>query len=463
MRLVLTTLMCLSAAAFGQTAPTAAADAPALGPRYVSVLNGFSLCPPGGAERIRVTSRRRLVAWIRRDGDNGAIRMSLEVLRTLQEPTNLPMNQYARDIAARLLATSRLKVESTQLGTVAGAAAMHFRGETAGELHLWCRQTWVKVRSGTPASGSKDKAVPAEYLVFNLTCPAGEKARMDALMTASLGTLKLFDPEAARRRGAENLARGAEALTGWTDAKLRPLLSAKPTYYVMFSRGKAIGFLRVSETIGRPFGDATGLSVVRWGCLKVPAEPRRLICEDLFCTADRRVERWRHVVQTGQGRLASRTFQEGIKQGGVLLVGSRGPGRPSTSKKHVIPDAIGPAYMPVAMAAIAPRLIDRSKPQSYGFAVFNPVAGAFDLRTIGVIGPASLKTAGGEVQATRLTDQKADDAPVVQEWVDAAGRLLHTKSPEGMVIQRSTQEAVVKAFAAELVELEKLSRRVGRS
>ena len=119
--------------------------------------------------------------------------------------------------------------------------------------------------------------------------------------------------------------------------------------------------------------------------------------------------------------------------------------------------------MPGAMSAVAPQLIDRSKPASYGFAVFNPVAGGFDLRTIRVVGPGVVSVAGRTVKATRLTDQKADDAPVMDVWVDAAGRLVQTRAPEGLTVQRSTQAAVVRLFAAEMVELEKLSSRARRS
>ncbi|HET6426888.1 MAG TPA: hypothetical protein VFJ30_00650 [Phycisphaerae bacterium] len=463
MRLLLTmTLTWFAAAAPGQTPPPVTPGRPALAPRYVSVLNGFSICPPAETERVRETSRRRLVAWTQRDPATGAIRMSMEVIRTLQLPTTSPLDQHARDIATRLLATSRLKVESTEIGTLAGKPAMHFRGMTEGELKLWCRQTWVKIRVGT-TGGPDDKLVPDEHLVFNLTGPADDKARLDAMMTASLATLQLFDPVAARREGGENLARGAEALAGWTEAKLRPLLSSEPVYYTMHVGGRVVGFLRVTETIGRPFDDATGLAVVRWGCLKAPNEPRRLIHEELFCTADQRVERWRHAILTGEGPGATRVFQEGIKQGNVLLVGSRSRRGPATSTKHVIPDSIIAGYMPAAMSAIATQLIDRTQGRAYGFAVFNPVACAFDLRTIRVVGPATLRGSGGDIQATRLTDQKADDAPVVDVWVDAAGRPLRTQAPEGLVIQRAAPDTVVKLFAAELIELEKLGRAARRS
>ncbi|MHC4717940.1 MAG: hypothetical protein ACYS5V_13280 [Planctomycetota bacterium] len=461
MRPLLTSvLICIAAAAPGRATTTAPV---LLGGRYTNVLNGFSLRPPAGTERLRRTSRRRLVAWVQRDEATGAIRMSLEVLRTRQLPAKLPMDQYAKDIAKRLLVTSRLNVESTELGTVAGRPAMHFRGMTHGELKLWCRQTWVKVRSGPEKPDAAGEARLDEYLVLNLTGPGNDKARLDAVMTACAATLRLFDPVAARRQRADSLARGAKVLAGWTDAKLRALLSPRPGYYTMVLAGRVIGFLRVTEAIGRPFDGATGLWVVRWGCLKAPDQPRQLIHEELFCTADRQVEQWRHALMNGEGRSATRSFQEGIKQGNVLLVGSRARGRPPQSKKFVMPEPIRGAYLPGAMSILVPQLIDRSKPTLYGFAVFNPVAGGFDLRTVRVVGPEGLSVSGRTVKATRLTDQKADDAPQTDVWVDAAGRLLRTRAPDkGVVIQRSSQAAVVRLFATEMVELEKLASRARR-
>ncbi len=251
-------------------------------------------------------------------------------------------------------------------------------------------------------------------------------------------------------------------MANWTDAKLRLLLSSQPTYFTISLKGRVIGFLRITEAIDRPFDGQMGLTVVRWACLALPGQPRQLIHEELFCTADRRVERWRHALMTGSGRSASRAFQEGIKQGDLLLVGSSGQGRAPLSKKHLIPPTIREAYMPGAMSAIAPQLIDRSKAQSYGFAVYNPVAGGFDLRRIRIVGPETLRVGPKAVPAVRLTDQKADDAPVTEAWVDVAGRLLQTRAPGGLLVQRATPGTVTSLFAAELNELKKLASKVKR-
>jgi len=126
----------------GARPASAPASAPAvrLGVRYTDVFRGFSLCPPAGAQRVRETSTRRLVGWVQRDDKTRAIRWSMEVLQTSHKPTKLSISEYAEAVTKEL-AKGQFKVKSTQVGTVAGKPAMHFRGIWRGALTLWRRQT----------------------------------------------------------------------------------------------------------------------------------------------------------------------------------------------------------------------------------------------------------------------------------------------------------------------------------
>ena len=96
------------------------------------------------------------------------------------------------------------------------------------------------------------------------------------------------------------------------------------------------------------------------------------------------------------------------------------------------------------------------EPQSFAFAVYNPAAHDFDLRTIQVVGPEKITLGGRELQATRLTDQMAADAPVANVWVDAKGILLRMRTAEGLTLERAEKKAVIAKFAAELVELDRI-------
>ena len=163
---------------------------------------------------------------------------------------------------------------------------------------------------------------------------------------------------------------------------------------------------------------------------------------------------------SGEGRTAAGVLREAIKQDDLLLVQTQQAGGPRKTHQYRLPKAIRGAYLPQATGLLITRLIDRAEPNCYGFAVFNPAGGGFDLRTIRVLGPAKITLAGGVVVGTHLKDQKADDAPPADVWVDAAGQLLKMQTAEGLVIDRADANAVVGPFAAELVELQKLSEQL---
>jgi len=409
---------------------------------YTDEFNGFSLQPPAGVERLRETSPRRLVCWARRDPKTRAIRWSLEVLRTRHEPSKLPPKEYADAIARQLASVSRFHVESTELGKVAGKPAMHFRGIWKGALELWRRQTWVQIN-------------PDEYLVLNIAGPIADKAEMDKALTRVAGSLKLFDPSAVLKERAENLARGSALLAGLDEAKLRAVLAEEPSYYLVQLKGKPIGFVKITETVGN-LGPDRGLRVIRAGALKLPGEPRRLTREELFATADRKVERWRRIVIDGEGTAAVKSVSEAIKQQDVLLMQTKRSDRPLPSRQRKVPAAIRPAYLPVAFDGLVPRLMDRTRAVTYGFAVYNAAANDFDLRLVRVIGPEKITFAGRRVDTVRLGDRMAQDAPWAELWVDEKGLLLRMATPDGPTMYRAGRKAVAATFGAELGELEKM-------
>jgi hypothetical protein len=333
-------------------------------------------------------------------------------------------------------------VASTELGKVAGKPAMHFRGIWKGALELWRRQTWVQIK-------------PAEYLVLNIAGPISDKAEMDKVLTKVTGTLKLFDPSAVLKERAANLARGSALLAGLDEAKLRAVLAEEPFYYLVQLKGKSIGFVKITEAVGT-VGLDRGLRVVRVGALKLPGQPRRLTREELFATADRKVERWRRIVIDGEGPAAVKSVSEAIKQHDVLLMQTRQSGRPVPSRQRKVPAAIRPAYLPVAFDALVPRLLDRTRPATYGFAVYNAAANDFDLRLLRVVGPEKITFAGRRVDAVRLGDRMAQDSPWAELWVDEKGFMLRMATPGGPTMNRAGRKAVAVSFGAELGELEKM-------
>ena len=448
MRLILSiAMLAVPIAAVGQStrpATTAPAGAVKLGPRYTDRLVGFSLCPPDGTERIRQTSARRLVGWTRRDKQTGAVRWSLEVLRTKHKPTKLLLSEYAKAVAAELTRTGNFKVESTRISIVAGKPAMHFRGIWSAAFELWRRQTWVRVK-------------PGEHIVLNISGAPAAKAEMDAVLTAVLDSMRLFDPKVAITEYKQNLARGAAALEKLSVAKLRTIISGRPYYCTIKLKGETIGFVQLTESITKRSG-AEGLNVISSGVLILPKTPMQLTRKDLFTTPDRKSEQWKRLSVQGRGKTASREIQEAIKKDNWLLVQSYRPGVRRRSWKCEVPEHIRSAYLPEAFSALLGRLVDRSKPASYAFAVYNPSKNEFDMRTVRVVGAETIRIGAKAVKATRLTDQMSAQAPTANLWVDEKGMILRMRMPNGLTMERADRRTVAAKFAAELAELEKLRR-----
>ena len=448
MRLILSiVVLAVPIAAAGQStrpAMTAPTSTVKLGPRYTDRLVGFSLCPPADTERIRQTSARRLVGWTRRDEQTRAVRWSLEVLRTKHKPTKLLLSEYAKAVAAELSKTGNFKVESTRITIVADKPAMHFRGTWTATFELWRRQTWVRVE-------------PGEHIVLNISGAPAAKAEMDTVMTAVLDSMRLFDPKIAAAEYKQNMARGAAALKKLSVAKLRTIIHKQPYYCTIKLKSKTIGFVRLTESITKRSG-AEGLNVISCGVLMLPDTPVQLTRKELFVTPDRNFEQWKQVSVQGRGKTATWEIQGAIKKDNWVLVQSDVPGVRSRSWKQEVPEHIRPAYLPEAFGALLPRLLDRSKAGTYAFAVYNPSKNDFNMRTVRVVGTETIRIGAKNVKATRLTDQMSAQAPTADLWVDEKGLILRMRTPNGLTMERADRRTITARFAAELVELDRLSK-----
>ncbi len=416
--------------------------------RYTDRLVGFSLCPPADTERIMQTSARRLVGWTRRDEQTKAVRWSLEVLRTKHKPTKLSLSEYAKTVTAELSRTSNFKVKSTRTSIVAGKPAIHFSGTWSGAFELWRRQTWVRIK-------------PGEHIVLNISGDPNGKDEMDAVMTKVLASLKLFDPKIAAAEYKKNLTRGASALKKLSIRKLQTIINKKPFYFTIKLKGKIIGFVKLTESITKR-SDAQGLNVVSSGALILPDTPAQLTWKELFTTPDRTFEQWKQVSVQGKGKTAAREIQEAIRKDNWMLVQLHRSGRPKRNWKQELPKTLQTAYLPEALSTLLPRLLDRSKPGAYAFAVYNPDKNDFDMRTVQVVKTETIRIGSRNVKATRMTDQMSRQSPIVNLWVDEKGLLLRMQMPGGLVMERADRRTIAVKFAAELAELDKLKKLKGQ-
>jgi len=402
-------------------------EAIVLGKRYVDPLHGFSLRPPVGTERRRGFSPSKLVSWVRRDSASGAILWTLSVLRATERKKQIELGPYSKALAEKLRREENFKMESLELSPVAGKAAIHLRGLTAG-VKMWQRQVWILAR-------------PSQFLIVMISGPETIKGRLDAICRRVLATLQLTDPTKAREIQRKNLARGRGFLSDLNDKKLADAIQAGPTWFLLKHMGRNVGFRRVTEAPARR-EDVDGYLVKMWVMLSLPKTQARLMKHEMFVAGDLGVERWRKRLQIGSGKTGHVIDEDGLKQNELIVCNVLLDGRVTTRQKKVR-KAI---YLPQAAGMLLGRLIDLKTPAAYAFAVYDSERNSLDMRTFTVIGPTTIELGGRRIEAIRATDRPAMDAEAATLYLDARGRLLRMETAEGLVMERSTAGAVRRRF-----------------
>lgn len=394
-------------------------EPPALGAQYVDLLHGFSLRPPAGAERQRSPSVSRLVSWRQRDPETNAIAWTLSVHHAPMPSGPLNLKARARLLATQLSQREQFAIEHSGVTKAAGRDAIDLRGTTTGRTRFWQRQVWVPGEEG-------------RFLIVKLTGPAGEGEALTALSGKVLGTLKIVDAETALKRREEMLARGKELLAGLTMDKLAEAFADEPQWSIFEQDGKPVGFMKMVESASDA-GGKKGVEI-RGSMYLAPARsPQQTLARHvLFATPDRTVERWTKDVRAragGAGAFTQTASTTVVMEGWSIACSQTGAGQggqSSRTRTRPVPPGNRPVYLPQAINAMLWRLVDLDTPQAYAFALYNPAANGFDIRTLVVHEQEMLEVEGKRVEAVRLTERMAADQDPYETWVTPDGELLRT-------------------------------------
>jgi hypothetical protein len=410
-------------------APAAAQSDVELGGRYVDPLHGFSLRPPADTQRVRQSSPSRLVTWQQRDPETGAIAWTFTVMEAIERSGDIDLDVYAKALAEKLRAEDRFNVASTEIEPVAGKPAIHLRGVTGGGIRLWQRQVWTL-------------AQPRRFLIFLISGPETKKAELDALCDRILATVQVVDPTAARERRRQALERGQKLLSRLTAKDLADVVEkVEPQWFLVQMKDRTVGFMW--QSAGRETWDDTAGFAVRNVLLVRLAEDRpRRMWRRMFVTPDRALGHWQQRLEVGTDEDAVTVMEEGLKQGDRIVATVRS-GQQTKSHDQKVPKDI---YLPEALGALLPRLVDLSEKVAYGFARYDPRSNSFEMRVFTVRGPEDVTLDGKKVKAVNATDQAAADAEPATLLLDAGGNLLRMQTAEGLVMEASTASAVAKRF-----------------
>ncbi len=333
-------------------------------------------------------------------------------------------------LVKKLRREENFTVDSTEIAPVAGKAAILLSGRFRGSGRLWQRQVWIL-------------AQPGRFLIISITGPAGMKEQLEKICDAVLGTLRLIDPADALEARKKNIESGRKFLASLTDKKLAAAVEARPKWYLLRLKSDIVGFMKVVEAVTRR-KKAKGVEIRKWVVLKFPKDKVRLMGQVLFTTADRSLELWTKRLQVGLddkvARLSER--EKGIKQN-ELIVCTVSKGDQERMKKKKVLESI---YLPLAMADLLGRLVDLTSPGAYSFASYTSKVNEFDMQTFRVVGKDRISYAGKRIDAVRVTQQMSADTEPVTLWLDEKGGLLRMETEEGLVMEPTSRQGVLRRF-----------------
>jgi hypothetical protein len=403
-----------------------------LASRHIDPKNGFSLRPPAGTDRRKGFSPSELVMWNWRDPKTGAIAWSFTVRREEAPRKGISLPALINALKTERSAWKDYRLVSVEAAKLQERDALHLRARRGGKALRWEYAVWVR-------------ADAARFLSLSITGPLNERDKLEAICRAVAATLRLTDPKAAAEARKENLANGRALLAALTDDKLLPAAGDKPQWFLYRRNDKDIGFMCVRGQAARQ-GGARGLEVNTAARLALADGQVMIVHRLMFTTADRTKETWAESVEMRRaGRTVRRLSEKGGLAGGTITCKITRGGKSRTRQK-ALPPVTAQHYLPRATALLLGRLVDLSKPRAYAFATYTTEAHAFDLRTFSVSGPEQITLGARTVQAVRATDQVAADRPPAALWLQADGALLRMRTSGGIIMERSTREAVRRRF-----------------
>lgn len=402
-----------------------------LGSRYIDPVNGFSLHPPAGADRVREFSPARLVSWSQRDPKTGAIAWTLTV-RHEPAAEGAAIAELAKELPQRLAGRDDCQLDSAEPGKLLNRDCLHVRMQRGQTARRWQYEVWL------PAG---DK----HLLVLAIQGPLDIKERLESILRQVAATARLIDPKAAEAARKENLQRGKALLSQLTPEKLSATMKVEPRWYLYTRHGADIGFMYTAAAAARDL-NVDGWQVTTVARLEVRSGQATAIRRNLFISADRAREHWSETAEVRQGARPPRKMTEDGRREGPAISCRIAEGAKARTNQKPMPPLTAEHYLPRALSIFLPRLADLSRTAAYAFATYTTAANDFDMRTFEVIAPETIILGTRAAEAVRADDQMAADAEPVMLWLSPDGCLLRMRTADGVTMDLSTREAVVRRY-----------------
>jgi hypothetical protein len=233
-------------------------------------------------------------------------------------------------------------------------------------------------------------------------------------------------------------------LNGLTGEAIQSALPQTPHWFLVQKNDTPVGWLCMQ---GRPVrrNREAGYEIRSWAMFQIPNQPVRLIQQRQFTNPKMTMGLWSGRVQFGSGQQSALLVEDGLRQGNMIIA-TLTDGQRVDNEKKKIPEKMFGMYLPRAVGTLLPSLLDRTQPAGYTFAEYDRQVNDFQIRTVTVVGPERIDVKGKFVQAVKITDQPAVDSEPLTFWVDENGKVLQSRSPDGLVSVSVRPEDVLRAF-----------------
>jgi hypothetical protein len=209
-------------------------------------------------------------------------------------------------------------------------------------------------------------------------------------------------------------------------------------------KNQLVGWLCVQGGPARK-DQISGYEIRSWAVYRIAGRPIRLVRNYMFTDPKLKIEKWRLHIQIGSGSAASALVEDGVRQGGLVVV-TLSDIRGQTDRQRKVPQGVMDIYLPKTVSMVLPRLLDLKQKAAYIFAEYAGDSNDFRMRTFTVVGPGRVRTGEQWVQAVKATDQPTRHSEPVTLWLDEKGLLLRSEAPDGSSQELMPVEEILKIF-----------------
>ncbi len=425
--------------------------------RYVDIINGYSIIPPGDGINIKKESSDLLAHWGKNSEKTGKTIWSLKIATRDYRDKKTRIGEYTKQITDFVLssggevsASNEISIAGKPAFMVAGTLTTRSKNIQSGQevtAVLLFREAWILVDPGT-------------FLVITLTTSNSmDTAARERTWHSTIDSVAIIDNSTALAERQRSMATGRAFLwgdknknvtPGMSIERIRAALPSKPRWFFIFNGAEKTGWICKHGGSARSEGKA-GYRARIWSMQKVLNGPDKVIRISAFITPEFDREKWRKTIQIGSGEQSRLVDENGMRIKGLIVRTITQNQLNRITRNNRIPKKIQAIYLPKIASLLLPNLIGASGAIAgeWTFAEYSVIKNEFSMRTLKIDRTEKIRLHSGQsAEAARMIGREGTASRATVYWVDGTGRLLKTLNPGGVTTELTSEDAVMKQFPA---------------